>query len=157
MLHCLCRASRASGAAMASPIEQDEPSSRRAGLRIGCWASLAVLLLLAIGFAIVWGSRERIAGDVIADQLGKYGVEATYEIEQIGGRRQVLRNLVVGDAEHPDLTVERVEVYIRYRFGYPKVSEVRLVRPRLYATYRAGKLSFGALDPLIFTGEKKPF
>jgi hypothetical protein len=31
---------------------------------------------------------------------------------------------------------------------------VRLLRPRLYGTYRGGKLSFGALDPLIFTGEK---
>jgi len=142
---------------MASPIEQDEPSPRATGLRIGCWAALGTLLLLAVGFAVLWASRERIAGDLIADQLDKYGVEATYQVERIGGRRQVLRNLVIGDADRPDLTVERVEVLVRYRFGYPKIAEVRLVRPRLYATYRAGKLSFGALDPLIFTGEKKPF
>lgn len=116
-----------------------------------------MLLVIAAGLAIVWGNRERFADDFIADQLEAYGVEATYEIERIGGRRQVLRNLVIGDTDRPDLTVERVEVIIRYRFGYPKVSEIRLLRPRLYASYREGALSFGALDPLIFTGEDKPF
>lgn len=142
---------------MASPTEQDEPSPPHTGLRIGCWASLAMLLLLAAGFAVVWTNRERIADDFIADQLEAYGVEATYQIERIGGRRQVLRNLVVGDTDRPDLTVERAEVLIRYRFGYPEISEIRLLRPRLFATYRNGKLSFGALDPLIFAGEDRPF
>ena len=141
---------------MASPADQDE-LPQPAGLRIGCWAALATLLLLAIGAAVLWMSRERIAEDFIAGQLADYGIEATYEIERIGGRRQVLRNVVVGDARRPDLTVERAEILLRYGFGVPRIAEVRLVRPRLFGTYRGGKLSFGALDPVIFTGEEAPF
>jgi hypothetical protein len=141
---------------MASPHEQDEPAPPKS-LRIGCWAALATLLVLATGFAILWFTRERIADDFIAGQLADYGIEATYEIESIGGRRQVLRNLVIGDTDRPDLTVERAEILLRYRFGYPRIAELRLLRPRLYGTYRGGTLSFGALDPLIFTGEEAPF
>src|SRR5688572_13445939 len=156
MPHCLCRASRASVAAMASPPDQDQPPPPT-GLRIGCWAALAMSLLLLIGFAILWGNRERIADDIIADELAKRGIEATYEIEEIGPNREVLRNIVIGDTDRPDLTVERAEVLLRYRFGYPRIAEVRLLRPRLYGTYLDGKLSFGELDPLIFTGEEAPF
>jgi hypothetical protein len=142
---------------MAAPTDQDEASPAPTGLRIGCWAALGMLALLAAGVAVVWFNRERFADDFIADQLEAYGVEATYEIERIGGQRQVLRNLVVGDTDRPDLTVERAEVLIRYRFGFPKVAEIRLLRPRLFATYRDGRLSFGELDPLVFTGEDRPF
>ncbi|HEY6816421.1 MAG TPA: YdbH domain-containing protein [Croceibacterium sp.] len=141
---------------MASQSDPDEPSPRT-GRRIGCWAALAMLAVLAIGFAILWANRAQIADNFIADELAKRGISATYEVERIGGRRQVLRDIVVGDPARPDLTVERAEVLVRYGFGFPKVSEVRLVRPRLHATYRAGALSFGALDPLIFTGEDAPF
>jgi hypothetical protein len=81
-----------------------------------------MLLRAAIGSRDL-ANRERIADDFIADELARYGIEATYEIERIGGRRQVLRNVVVGDTDRPDLTVERAEVCIRYRFGYPRVAE----------------------------------
>jgi hypothetical protein len=140
---------------MASPADQDKPPPT--GLRIGCWAALTLLLLLAIGLVVLWSNRERIADDVIADELVKRGIEATYEIEQISPDHEVLRNIVVGDTDRPDLTVERAEVLLRYRWGYPRIAEVRLVRPRLYGTYLNGKLSFGELDPLIFTGEEAPF
>src|SRR5690349_23786353 len=125
MPHCLCRASCASVAAMASPPDHDEPPPR-AGLRIGRWAALATLLVLAIGLAIIWTRRERIADDFIADQLADYGIEATYEIERIGPRHEVLRNVVIGDTGRPDLTIERAEIILRYRFGYPRIAEVRL-------------------------------
>ena len=68
---------------MAAPIEQDDASPPPPGLRVGCWASLAMLVLLAAGFAILWFNRERIADDYIADQLEAYGIEATYRIEQL--------------------------------------------------------------------------
>ncbi len=86
--------------------------------------------------------------------LADAGVPATYEIEQIGPSRQILRNIVVGDPARPDLTVERAEVVIKARFGFPGIAEVRLIRPRLRGSYRGGKLSFGALDPLVFTEEQ---
>lgn len=119
-------------------------------------AGVAGLILLAL--VALWVSRERIVGNVIAGQLATYGLPATYKIESIGPRRQVLRDVVVGDPEHPDLTIERVETEITARFGAPIISGVTLVRPRLYGRYVQGKLSFGALDKVLFAGEsKEPF
>ena len=142
---------------MASQAEIDEPPARRAGRRIGCYAALVVLAILAVGLAVLWLNRERIADNVIADELESLGIEASYEIERIGGRRQVLTDIVIGDPARPDLTIERAEVVIRHRLGFPAIAAVRLTRPRLYGTYRNGTLSFGTLDPLLFTGEEKPF
>jgi len=142
---------------MPSQAEIDQPPGRRRGLRIGCFASLVMLGLILAGLAIVWLNRERIAGNVIGNELKSRGIAATYEIESIGGRRQVLRNIVVGDPRRPDLTIERAETVIRYRFGFPAIGEIRLTRPRLYGTYRKGTLSFGALDSLIFGGPKRAF
>ena len=34
------------------------------------------------------------------------------------------------------------------RFGIPTIDSATMVEPRLYGTYKGGKLSFGALDPL---------
>lgn len=115
----------------------------------------AVLLLAALLFA--WFSRERIAGNIISGQLEALDLPATYQIESIGPKRQVLRNVVVGDPRRPDLTIERVEAIIEPRWGTPAIGGLRLVRPRLYGSYRAGKLSFGRLDPLIFGKGEKPF
>ena len=142
---------------MPSEAEIEEPARRRGALRIGCIASLTFGGLLLAGLALVWANRKDIADNVIAAELEKRGIPATYEVETVAGRHQVLRNIVVGDPARPDLTVERAEVIMRYGFGLPSVAEVRLTRPRLYGSYRGGTLSFGALDPLIFTGSKEPF
>ncbi len=143
---------------MASEAEIDEPPARRAGRRIGCYASLVMLAVIVAGVAVAWFYRERIADNIIAGELASRGIEATYNVERIGGRRQVLTDIVIGDPARPDLTIERAEVDVRYRFGFPAVAALRLVRPRLYATYRRGKLSFGSLDPLIFAPrEERPF
>jgi hypothetical protein len=118
---------------------------------------LGWLLAAAIVVALVlWSQRKSIADNVIASELARRGIPATYEVARIGGRRQVLRNIVVGDPMRPDLTVEQAEVRIRYTLGWPTIGRVTLVRPRLHGTYRKGKLSFGSLDPLIFrdTGRK---
>jgi hypothetical protein len=109
-----------------------------------------VLAIVAIGLLVAWLNRESIANNVIAGELESRGIDATYKIERIGGRRQVLTDIVIGDPKRPDLTVARAEVVIRHRFGFPAIAAVRLVRPRLYGTYRGGKLSFGELDPLVF-------
>jgi hypothetical protein len=143
---------------MASEAEIDEPPARRAGRRIGCYASLVMLAIIVAGVAAAWFYRERIAGNILAGELAARGIEATYNIERIGGRRQVLTDIVVGDPQRPDLTIERAEVIIRHRFGFPRIVALRLVRPRLHGTYRDGTLSFGSLDPLLFAPrEDRPF
>ncbi|MFC4255459.1 hypothetical protein GRI97_08470 [Altererythrobacter xixiisoli] len=136
---------------------QDIPAAGKARLGVGCWAFFVVLaLMLAAGLA-GWLNRERIAGNFISDALADAGLQASYTVEEIGPERQVLTNIVIGRPDRPDLTIERLEVGITPRFGIPDVEKVRVVRPRLFGTYVKGKLSFGALDPLIFTDSEDPF
>lgn len=116
----------------------------------------AVVLALLAGVAVAWLSRERIAGNVIAGQLETYGIPATYTIERIGGRRQVLRDVVVGDPARPDLTVEQAEIRIVYRLGFPRIGRITLVRPRLYGRLTGGRISFGTLDRAIYRDTGRP-
>lgn len=138
------------------PDEYAPARPRRARWRI----VLGVLLLaLVLAFAFAWGSREDIAGNVIGSQLRQSGLAATYDIERIGPATQILRNVVIGDPENPDLTVDRLEVVIRYRLGFPAIGRVTALRPRLYGSYRDGNLSFGSLDKVLFEDgdPDKPF
>ncbi|MGX7951815.1 intermembrane phospholipid transport protein YdbH family protein [Tsuneonella sp. HG249] len=117
---------------------------------------LTLGLIFLIAIAIVWFSRERIAGNFIEDQLETYDIPATYEIESIAPDRQVLTDIVVGDPRSPDMTIERAEVAILYRLGTPQLGRITLVRPRLYGTLRGGKLSFGSLDKALFRDTREP-
>lgn len=112
-----------------------------------------VLGVLAIALGITWLNRERIADNVVGNQLEKLGLPGTYTIDSIGPRRQVVTNVVIGDPARPDLTVERAEVEIVPRFGWPTIGEVKLVKARLYGTVRQGQVSFGSLDKVLFTGK----
>ena len=132
---------------------EDDTAAEATGRRRSFWWRWIALPLLVIAAAValaVWFQRHTIAGNVIDNYLRSHHVRASYKIEHIGGTREILSHLVIGDPAHPDLTVERAEVAIRYRFGIPAIGGVTLVRPRLYGTYLHGKLSFGALDPLVF-------
>jgi len=147
---------------MEEPGPETDPDERAAiRPRHRRWAVVGgvLALMLAIGFAMLWSSREDLADNYLATQLEQNGLQATYEIERIGPSRQVLRNVAIGDPAHPDLTVERLEIAIRYRLGYPKIGRITAIKPRLYGSYRSGKLSFGSLDRVLFEGgdPNKPF
>jgi hypothetical protein len=114
----------------------------------------AGLLALALGGA--WGLRERIAADAIDRELAALGLPAHYRIVSIGLGREVLGAVVVGDPAHPDLTVERVEVVLRYGLAGPVIDRITLVRPRLAGRLVDGQLHFGALDRLIYTTAPGP-
>lgn len=118
--------------------------------------SLAVCVLLIAGIGYLWSIRERIADNVVAEQLAKFDIPATYTIESISPDQQVLTNIVVGDPARPDLTVERAVVRLRYGWGVPQVRSVTLVKPRLFGSYRNGRFSLGALDPLVFADSDQP-
>ncbi len=126
--------------------------SRRRWRRMVLFA-LAGLLLLAL--AVGWLSRKRIADDVIADQLAALGLPATYQVERIGVRTQVLRDVVIGNPQRPDFTAERLIVGTVPRFGVPGIGRITAVRPRLYGSLHGGKLSFGSLDKVLFEGPRK--
>ena len=129
----------------------------RRGLQRWRWrVSLVLFAFLLLIFLYAWSSREEIADNIIADQLRQNDIPATYRIERIGVDRQVLADIVIGDPKQPDLTVERAVLEIRYRLGTPQIGTVTLVRPRLFGSHRGGELSFGSLDPLIFTDTGEP-
>ncbi|GAA4643544.1 hypothetical protein GCM10023115_15040 [Pontixanthobacter gangjinensis] len=115
---------------------------RRAGL---------LLLVLLLGAVIVgWIQREQIARDLIGEQLQSLDLPVTYEVSEISPERQVLENIVVGDPDHPDLTIERIEVALVYGFGIPEIGRLTVVKPRLFGSYKDGQLSFGSLDKVLF-------
>jgi len=137
------------GDAAADPKHTRRRSSRR--------AKFGIVAVLALLIAYVWITREQIADDFISGQLESLELPGTYEIESIGPGQQILTNLVIGDPERPDLTVERILIDIEPRAGLPGIGKVTVIRPRLFGTYRDGKLSFGSLDPLLFADSDEPF
>ncbi len=140
------------GSSEAEILERSTGVWKRRLMRVG--AALAAIALIAIAY--LWFSRERIAGDFIDDYLAKSGIAASYDIVQIGAKQQVIENVVVGDPAAPDLTVDRVVVDISYGLGTAQIGAARLERPRLYATYRDGALSLGALDTVLFSESDEP-
>lgn len=136
-------------------VESDvAAASRRRRWRAVAFTGVGVIAAI-VGYG--WLSRERIADNLIAGQLESLGLPARYKVESIGLRRQVLRDVVIGDPARPDLTIARVEATIEPRWGAPRIGRITLVRPRLFGTYLGGKLSFGRLDPVIFAKSDKPF
>tara|TARA_A100001391_G_scaffold114041_1_gene76809 strand:- start:6157 stop:9402 length:3246 start_codon:yes stop_codon:yes gene_type:complete len=117
----------------------------------------AVVLLGVGGAAWAWITREEIAYDIIAGELNSRGIEAQYKVEQISAYEQVLTDIVIGDPDRPDVTIERMEIITQPRLGLPGVQEVRLVRPRLFGRIADGRLSLGSLDKLLYTGGDTPF
>ncbi|EJL34646.1 YdbH domain-containing protein [Novosphingobium sp. AP12] len=139
--------------------DTDETATGEARVRRMRWRGpvigVGVLLFVALGAA--WLSREEIAGNLIQRQLDSLGLPARYEIVSIGPSEQVIRNLVIGDPRRPDLTVKELRVATRLAWGLPGIGRITVVKPRLYGSYRAGKVSFGSLDKALFTGEGGPF
>jgi len=129
--------------------QEPEAASRGGGLLAR--AGLVLLLLIFVGAAYLWFSRERIAGDLIDDYLTETGLEATYDIVSIGPQRQVIANVVVGDPDAPDLTIDRVSVDVSYGITSTGIGSVVLDNPRVYGSFSDGALSFGALDAILFS------
>ena len=139
---------------MAQDHEQRPRGRKR---RIARRGLLVCLLVLLAALALAWWQRENIADDLIGDALRDAGVSASYTVERISPELQVLRDISIGDPARPDFTARRIEIATIVRFGLPKLREVRVMGARLYGSYRGGALSFGELDPLIFTDSGEPF
>lgn len=145
---------------MAEAIEDSDeagpgspPRRRRIWRRV-----LGALLLLLVALATFgWIERKQIVDHLITRELNKLGLRAHYHIVSIGPRREIIDDIVIGDPARPDLTIERAEFSVVPRFPLVGIGRMKLVKPRLYGTYLNGKLSFGALDPLIFKPSTKAF
>ncbi len=128
--------------------------SRPPRWRIAVYVGLGILAAALLG---LWLTRNAIADRAIAGQLRSYGIPATYKLVSVGPRREVLADVVLGDPAHPDLTIERLTVFVNPRFGIPTLGRMIVERPRLYGIWHGGKPSFGTLDKVLFGGPKRAF
>lgn len=109
----------------------------------------------------VYVTRRAIAREVLIGWLDARGVPADVDFREFefGGFTARVR---AGPQDDPDVSVERVEVnygITGFWTGEPlgvRVSSVKLYRPVAKGSYKAGKLSFGSLDPLIEEFTKRP-
>jgi translocation and assembly module TamB len=115
------------------------------------------LLVLLVILAILWTKRVGLAGDYIARELQRRGVQGSYHVTRIGFRTQRLENLVIGDPKRPDLTARWVEVDLGWGIGWPKVQMIRARGVRLYGRVANGKLSLGQVDRLLPPPSGLPF
>ena len=82
----------------------------------GIWRRTQFALLALLGSsclavaAAVDLARKPIANNVVASELRKRGVQATYTLDRIGLRTQRVSNLVIGDPANPDLTARVAQV-----------------------------------------------
>jgi hypothetical protein len=118
---------------------------RRALLRIGVGATGVIVLLLGG----LWMARKPIAMHFIAEALREKNVPATYQIARIGPRTQRLEHLVLGNASHPDLTADWIEVDLGYSLSGVRVTGLRTGTVAINARYHDGRLDLGSLDRLI--------
>ena len=109
----------------------------------------------------VYASRNLIAREALLGWLRARGVPAQADVGALG-LGGLTGRIVVGPPDHPDFSVETSE--IAYDLTGPwsgdgfglQIRSVRLVRPVLKASFKSGKLSFGALDPVIAELRKRP-
>ena len=138
-------------ASLHDQIAEEDAGSQPRSWSMALRRAALLLLVLLLGSVIVgWIQREQIARDLIGEQLEDFGLPVTYDVTNISTDQQTLENIVVGDPDRPDLTIERIDVELVYGFGIPEIGRMTVTRPRLFGSYTDGQLSFGSLDEVLF-------
>jgi translocation and assembly module TamB len=119
-------------------------------------ALLVGTAIVAVALAIVWSQRRPIAAGAIGRALAARGVQATYEIKDIGFRTQRIENLRLGDPAKPDLTADRAEVSLVPTWGGVTVTAVNASGVRLRGQVVQGRVSWGEVDKLLPAPTGKP-
>ena len=134
-------------------VEDGEEEFRRGWLRwLGVGTGSLALILLAL-----WTQRAPIAENFIGREMNRRGLQASYDLKEIGLRTQRIENIVLGDPANPDLTARWVEVDIAFTALSPRVAAVRAGGVRLRGSYRDGVLRLGELDKFRDPASKAPF
>jgi hypothetical protein len=111
-----------------------------------------VLVLLGSLFYL---NRKSLAREALTGWLRSKGVASDAQVEAIGPNTFTAR-LRIGDPTHPDFAAERAVVRYRPKLTGLEVVSVTLSKPVLRAALRHGRLSVGALDPLVAEFMRRP-
>jgi hypothetical protein len=144
---------------LAEPVVVHDRSGWHQVWRITRFGLLAILILALVALAMLWIWRKPIAENVLADELEKRGVQATYTLDRVGFRTQQVSNLVIGDPANPDLTARRAVIQIKVKWnGAVEVYRVAARGVRLKGRLLpGGKVSWGQIDKLLPPPSGKPF
>ena len=123
------------------------------------WISLIALAVLIAVLVGAWIERRPIADHFIEQELARRNVRATYKIESIGLRNQIIRDVVIGDPASPDLTARYAKIQMRILWnGGVEVYRIAARGVRLRGELRRdGKVSWGEIDKLLPPPSGKPF
>ena len=116
-----------------------------------------VCILLAVLVLFAWAQRNNIADHFVQNAFAERGIKASYKIDTIGFRTQRIRDLVIGDSAHPDLSAKLVEIDLALNFSGANLRDVRADGVMLRGRYADGTLSFGELDKLTDPKSAEPF
>ena len=119
------------------------------------------LIILAIALTALYLNRRLAAREILVGWLDRQGIDADVEVESLE-LNGFVGKITIGDPDNPQVRVDRVEV--DYALGMPwskaglgvTPSRIRLIRPVARASLKGGKLSLGALDPLIEDFTSRP-
>ncbi|MFB0875533.1 MULTISPECIES: YdbH domain-containing protein [unclassified Sphingobium] len=126
---------------------------RRAWLRwLGVGTGSLALVLVAL-----WTQRAPIAENFVTRELNRRGVQADYDLVDVGFRTQRIENIVLGNPRRPDLTARWVEVDIAFTGLTPQVAAVRAGGVRLRGSLQDGALTLGELDKFRDPASTAPF
>lgn len=134
--------------------EQDgEEQVRRGWLRwLGVGTGSLALVLVAL-----WTQRAPIAENFVSRELNRRGVQANYDLVNVGLRTQRIEHILLGDPANPDLTADWVEVDIAFAGLTPQVAAVRAGGVRMRGSYHQGLLRLGELDKFRDPDSTAPF
>ena len=122
------------------------------------WLLLGLLVLVLIAVAALWLARKPIATNVVASELKKRGVQASYDLDRIGLRTQQVSNLVIGDPANPDLTARTALVQMRVKWnGSVEFYRIAARGVRLKGRVIGNKVSWGQIDKLLPKPTGQPF
>lgn len=84
------------------------------------------------------------------------GIPAKLRIRALSPARIVIEDVRLGPEAAPDLTLQHVQLGLRWRGFSPSLERVLAIQPRLHARWTENGLSYGSLDRLLPPPDAKP-
>ena len=110
---------------------------------------------MAVGLGALYLARRPLAEAALSAWLRDHGAPGEVTVLDIGPTA-IAGRVRFGDPARPDLTIERLELAYGWRGPALEVRTVTVSGATLRARLHAGRLSVGALDPLVAELRRRP-